>query len=181
MPRGPMRRPTRGTHPTRWMAESSPAIVLCWPGKTAAPYARLGIDDYIDRIRKFRSCDRAVVAEERPGGQYSEEHRLERQGKALLKRVEALKRAFLVVVDPRGKAMKSHEFADLLRRQCYDGSRTLVFVVGGPDGVASGVRDRADLLLGLSDMTLPHDMARLVLAEQIYRGFTIIHRLPYSR
>ena len=57
----------------------------------------------------------------------------------------------------------------------------LAFVVGGPDGVGPGVRGAADLLLGLSHLTLPHDMARVVLAEQIYRGFTLIHGLPYDR
>ena len=159
----------------------SPAIVLCWPGKTAAEYARLGSDDYLARIRRFRTCECVVVSEEPSGKQYSAAHRLERQGKAILKRLEAFSPMFLVVLDPRGRTLDSPKFAELLQRQCYDNARILAFVVGGPDGVASGVRDRADLLLSLSSMTLPHDMARLLLTEQIYRGFTIIHGLPYSR
>jgi 23S rRNA (pseudouridine1915-N3)-methyltransferase len=163
------------------MTDSAPALVLCWPGKTTAGYARIGIEEYLGRIRRFRSCKCLVVPEEPPTKQYSDAHRLERQGKEILKRLDAIRPRFLVVVDPRGKAMDSQEFADLLRRQCYDDARTLAFVVGGPDGVASGVRGQADLLLGLSRMTLPHDMARVFLTEQIYRGFTMIHGLPYSR
>jgi len=163
------------------MSESAPHIVLCWPGKTSAEYARIGIDEYLGRIRRFRRCECVVVAEEPPTKHYSDKHRQERQGAALLKRLQPFDPVFVVALDPRGKALESAKFAELLRRQCYDDARTLAFVVGGPDGLAKGVRDRADLLLGLSSMTLPHDMARLFLAEQIYRGFTIIHGLPYSR
>lgn len=163
------------------MADRRPQIALCWPGKTSAEYARIGIEEYLSRIRKFRTCKRVVVAEEPATKQYSDEHRLERQFEAVLKRLEALAPYYLVVLDPRGKAMDSRKFAALLQRQCYDDGRTLAFVVGGADGVSEGLRGRADVLLGLSPMTLPHDLARLFLTEQIYRGFTIIHRLPYSR
>ena len=163
------------------MAESSPHIVLCWPGKTTAQYARVGIDDYLTRIARFRSCKRVVVSEEPSGKLYSDEHRLEREGKAILKRLSAFEPYFLIVLHPRGRSMDSRKFATLLQRQCYDDGRTLAFVVGGPDGVSEGLRGRADLLLGLSPMTLPHDLARLFLTEQIYRGFTLIHGLPYSR
>ena len=121
------------------------------------------------------------MSEEPSGKQYSDEHRLQRQGEAILKRLQPLEPYSLVVVDPRGKSLDSPEFAELLQRQCYDDARILVFVVGGPDGIALGLRDRADLLLGLSRMTLPHDMARVVLAEQVYRGFMLIHGLPYNR
>ena len=162
------------------MAEG-PELVLCWPGKTVAEYAKAGISDYLDRIRRFRSCECLVVPEEYPSKQYSEEHRLEREGKRVLERIQAVKPLYLAVVDPRGKMFDSHELADLLKRQCYDDARTLVFLVGGPDGVAPLVRESADMLLGLSRMTLPHDMARLMLTEQLYRGFTLIHGLPYSR
>jgi len=163
------------------MADSAPRIVLCWPGKTSAEYARIGIQNYLARIRRFRSCECVVVSEEPSSKHYSDAHRMERQGKAILKRLDAFAPFFLVVLDPKGKSLDSRDFAALLQRQCYDIGRTLAFVVGGPDGVSEGVRGGADLLLGLSSMTLPHDMARLFLTEQIYRGFTLIHRLPYSR
>ncbi|MGD8327882.1 MAG: 23S rRNA (pseudouridine(1915)-N(3))-methyltransferase RlmH [Acidobacteriota bacterium] len=163
------------------MADAAPHIVLCWPGKTSAEYARIGIEEYVARIKRFRRCRRVVVSEEPSGKRYTTEHRLERQEKAILDRLVAFEPYFLILLDPRGKALDSRKFATLLQRQCYDDGRTLAFVVGGPDGVSPGLRGRADLLLGLSPMTLPHDLARLFLAEQIYRGFTIIHGLPYSR
>lgn len=163
------------------MADSSAQIVLCWPGKTAAAYARIGVDEYVSRIQRFRRCVCVTVSEEPSTKHYSDAHRLERQGKAILDKLQPFGPIFLVGLDPDGKSMDSAKFAELLRRQCYDDARTLAFVVGGPDGLAKGVRDRADLLLGLSRMTFPHDMARLFLTEQIYRAFTIIHGLPYSR
>ena len=163
------------------MADRAPEIVLCWPGKTSAEYARIGIDEYLSRIRRFRSCECVVAPEEPATKQYSDQHRLERQSEAIVKRLEPFAPYYLVVLDPRGKSMDSRKFGALLQRQCYDDGRTLAFVVGGPDGVSEGLRGRADVLLGLSPMTLPHDLARLFLTEQIYRAFTIIHRLPYSR
>ncbi len=163
------------------MADPSTHIVLCWPGKTSAAYARAGIDEYLTRINRFRRCECVTVSEEPSTKHYSDAHRQERQSEAILKRLRAYEPLFLVALDPAGTPMDSVKFAELLQRQCYDNSRTLAFVVGGPDGLAKGVRDRADLLLGLSRMTLPHDMARLFLTEQIYRAFTIIHNLPYSR
>ena len=163
------------------MADSRPDLVLCWPGRTSAEYAKIGVTEYLERIQRFRRCACLVVSEEPSGKLYSAEHRLERQGEAILKRLETVSPYYLIVVDPTGRSPNSKEFAELLQRQCYDDARTLAFVVGGPDGVSSGVRAAADLLLGLSRMTLPHDMARVVLAEQIYRGFTLIRGLPYDR
>jgi 23S rRNA (pseudouridine1915-N3)-methyltransferase len=163
------------------MADPAAQIVLCWPGKTSAEYARIGIEDYLARIRRFRSCKRVVVREEPASKRYTVEHRRERQDKSVLARLEPFDPYFLVLLDPRGKSMDSKDFAALLQRQCYDDGRTLAFVVGGPDGVSEGLRGRANVLLGLSPMTLPHDLARLFLTEQIYRGFTLIHGLPYGR
>jgi 23S rRNA (pseudouridine1915-N3)-methyltransferase len=163
------------------MADRVPDIVLCWPGKTSAEYARVGIADYLERIRRFRSCREVVVKEEAATGRFSEKHRRERQDKLILDRLAAFEPYWLALLDPRGKSMDSRKFAALLQRQCYDDGRTPAFVVGGADGVSEGLRSRADLLLGLSPMTLPHDLARLFLTEQIYRGFTLIHGLPYSR
>lgn len=160
------------------MAEA-PDLILCWPGKTTAEYARVGIADYLDRVRRFRDCKRLVVPEAR--GRMRQAEKLEREGETIVERLDAFQPNYVTLVDPRGKMMKSEEFASFLRRQCYDDARSLTFVVGGPDGVSAALRQHADRLLGLSRMTLPHDLARLVLVEQIYRGFTLIHGMPYSR
>lgn len=163
------------------MAKAAADIVLVWVGRTSAEYARLGLQDYLQRIRRYRSCEELPVAEERQTGRYSREHRLEREGEAILGVLDDLQPAWVAVVDARGKQLGSQEFAELVRRQCYDDTRKLAFVVGGPDGLAPAVRNRADLVLGLGHMTMAHDLARLVLLEQLYRAFTLIHSHPYAR
>ncbi len=86
-----------------------------------------------------------------------------------------------VLLDPRGREWTSGEFAEWLGQQAVRGTRELAFLVGGPDGFSAAFRERADLLLSLSRLTLTRDWARTLLLEQIYRGFTILRGYPYSR
>jgi len=85
-----------------------------------------------------------------------------------------------ILLDPAGKPMDSAAFARLIGTAEMD-ARDLVFVVGGHDGLPAGWSERADLLLSLSGMTFPHELARAMLTEQIYRGFAILRKLPYVR
>jgi 23S rRNA (pseudouridine1915-N3)-methyltransferase len=85
-----------------------------------------------------------------------------------------------VLLDPEGKALNTAGFVDLVRRAELDG-RDLVFVVGGAGGLPSEWREHSDLLLSLSPLTFPHELARVVLAEQIYRAFTTLRGHPYPR
>lgn len=85
-----------------------------------------------------------------------------------------------ILLDPAGKAMNSAAFAKLIAQSEMDG-RDLVFVVGGHDGLPAGWAARADLLISLSLMTFPHELARAMLAEQIYRAFATLRGHPYPR
>ena len=85
-----------------------------------------------------------------------------------------------ILLDPAGKPMDSGAFAGLISKAEMEG-RDLVFVVGGHDGLPPGWRPRADLLLSLSPMTFPHELARAMLAEQIYRAFATLRGHPYPR
>ena len=85
-----------------------------------------------------------------------------------------------VFLDPVGKTLSSFQFAGTIEKAEAE-ARDLVFVVGGADGLPAGWRERADWLLSLSAMTFPHELARAMLAEQIYRGFTILRGHPYPR
>lgn len=87
----------------------------------------------------------------------------------------------LVALDERGKALTSQAFADLVRRERDAGCDALAFVIGGPDGQGEAVLAAARLTLSLGAMTLPHGLARVVLAEQLYRAATIIAGHPYHR
>jgi len=85
-----------------------------------------------------------------------------------------------ILLDPAGKAMNSAAFAKLIAQGEMEGS-DLVFVVGGHDGLPAGWAARADLLISLSLMTFPHELARAMLAEQIYRAFATLRGHPYPR
>jgi 23S rRNA (pseudouridine1915-N3)-methyltransferase len=85
-----------------------------------------------------------------------------------------------ILLDPAGKAMDSAAFAALVGKAEMEG-RDLVFVIGGHDGLPAGWSERADLLLSLSKMTFPHELARAMLAEQVYRAFATLRGHPYPR
>jgi len=85
-----------------------------------------------------------------------------------------------VFLDPAGRQMNSGTFASMISK-CEMNGKEMVFLVGGADGLPKGWSDRADLLLSISSMTYPHELARAVLAEQIYRAFTILRGHPYPR
>src|SRR5262249_46738618 len=85
-----------------------------------------------------------------------------------------------ILLDPAGKQLDSAGFARLIANAEMQG-RDLVFVVGGHDGLPPEWRPRAGLLLSLSVMAVPHERARAMMAEQIYRGFAILRNLPYVR
>jgi 23S rRNA (pseudouridine1915-N3)-methyltransferase len=85
-----------------------------------------------------------------------------------------------VFLDPAGKAMDSEAFAALIGKAELE-ARDVAFLIGGHDGLPPEWKPRADLLLSLSAMTMPHELARAVLAEQIYRALTILRGHPYPR
>ena len=85
-----------------------------------------------------------------------------------------------ILLDPAGKPLDSVQFSRLIGKAEHE-ARDLVFVVGGADGLPPGWRERADLLLSLSPMTYPHELARAMIAEQIYRAFAMLRGHPYPR
>ena len=105
--------------------------------------------------------------------------RREEEGAALLKLVRDGE--FLIALEERGKTLASEAFASTLAKVRDGGSKAAGIVIGGPDGLAESVRKAAHLQLSLGAMTLPHGLARIVLAEQLYRAATILAGHPYHR
>jgi 23S rRNA (pseudouridine1915-N3)-methyltransferase len=87
--------------------------------------------------------------------------------------------AHLVLLDPRGKLLTSEEFAAYMKNHRDDGAQRMILAIGPADGWSDVARARAQLLFSLGRVTLPHELARAVLAEQIYRGLTILAGHPY--
>jgi 23S rRNA (pseudouridine1915-N3)-methyltransferase len=137
-------------------------IYLYFIGKPKDPHANAVAEDFLKRASHFAPCEMREIRPERSD---------------LFAKHPTGRKIFL---DPAGKAMDSPGFARLIAKAEMDG-RDLVFLIGGHDGLPGEWRSRADLLLSLSEMTFPHELARAMLAEQIYRGFAILRNLPYVR
>lgn len=143
-----------------------------------AEYAR-GVERYVERIARFAACDVAIVKEERPGAKADAERVREHEARRLL---AALKpRDLLVLCDERGKELSSPEFARSLRGWLDSGPSAVAFAVGGAFGLHASLAPRARAILSLSRMTLPHQMARLLLAEQVYRATAALSGVAYSK
>lgn len=149
-------------------------LKLLWVGKTQEPWVRAGIDEYAGRVRRYLPLE-ILEAREEKGAQAvaMRERECERLAKLLPKG------ARLVVLDERGEGMSSTEFASFLSRSRDQGVSDLVFAIGGAYGFSDGFRSQAFKAISLSRMTLTHQMVRVFLLEQIYRGFTIMNGEPY--
>lgn len=124
--------------------------------------------EYLDRVQNYVRADAQVF----------------RTSAALFEWAERLKGRtlpVLVLLDQRGKQFSSEMLAEWLRRQRDEGRQRVIFALGPADGWSNADRDRAGLLLSLGLMTLPHELARVVLSEQFYRAFTILAGHPYHR
>lgn len=146
-------------------------------GKPRDRHLAGAIAEYEARIARYWPFDAFEVREEAARGLTPDLVRA-REGERLLGRVTAGAR--LVVCDAGGQAMSSERFADWLR-DARDRAQSVAFVIGGAYGLAPALRQRADLSLSLAPWTLPHELARLVLAEQIYRAGTIVRGEPYHK
>jgi 23S rRNA (pseudouridine1915-N3)-methyltransferase len=141
-------------------------LQLAWIGKTKEPAFRALTDEYLQRISRYVAAESHEVA--------SETALLELAGAAA-----GRTRPVLVLLDARGRQFTSEEFAELLRDQQDRGTQNLFFGVGPANGFTDTGRGAADLILSFGKMTLAHELARIVLLEQIYRAFTILKGHPY--
>ena len=147
---------------------------VLWVGKTQEEWVRRGIDEYAGRIRRYLPLEFGEVREEKGA---EAEHGREAEGARLLKAVP--KTARLIILDERGEEMTSLQLAAFIGRERDQGTGELVFAVGGAYGFSEAFRGRAAKTLALSRLTFTHQMMRVFLLEQIYRGFTILNNEPY--
>lgn len=148
---------------------------IIWPGKTKDARLRALIEDYSERLSHFVRCE---VTELRELG------RVDKTGIAKeTKRISDGLRpgAVTVLLDAEGSEWTSQQLADQVRGWESSGIKEVAFIVGGPNGVAPELVARADKRWSLSRLTLTHEMARVVLMEQLYRAYTIVHGLPYQK
>ena len=132
-------------------------LQLLFIGKPRNREANLLAQEYAGRIKHYCQFEMVQLKDEKAAASYS--------------------RVWKVVLDPAGEQMTSRELASFLEKN----NRNVAFFVGGAEGFSDEFRAGADRLISLSKMTLPHELARVILAEQIYRAFTILRGHPYPR
>lgn len=134
-------------------------------GKTRRAELRAVLDEYVKRVGRYAPAEVVEVRDE----------------SAMLKKLDAERAATVVLLDAAGKTLNSEEFAKWLGELRDRGARELVFVCGDADGFPDTVRERARQKLSLGAMTFSHELARVMLAEQLYRAFAILSGSPYPK
>src|SRR5258706_10909228 len=134
-------------------------------GKTRRPELRAILDDYVKRISRHSPIEINEVRDEA----------------AAIKRLDADRAATVVLLDAAGKNLDSNAFAKWLAEHRDRGTRELIFLCGDADGFPDDLRQRAHQNLSLSAMTFSHELARVMLAEQLYRAFAILSGSPYPK
>ena len=151
-------------------------------GKLKEKYLKDGIAEYSKRISRFAKLEMIELADEKTPDKASESENqkiLEIEGQRILSKVGD--RDFVIVLAIEGKTFSSEEFSKQLEEASIKGFSTLTFIIGGSLGLSSSVKNRANLSVSFGRLTLPHQLMRLVLAEQIYRAFTIQQGSPHHK
>jgi len=153
-------------------------ISLIALGKRLPDWVNNGVAEYAGRLTGEISLSVVEIPLPKRAKSVSIAQLLAQEGQAMLAAIA--KGDWVVALDLRGRAFSTEQFAKQLSNWRDDG-RDLSLLVGGPDGLAPGCLQRADLHWSLSSLTLPHPLARIVVAEQIYRAVSILRNHPYHR
>jgi len=137
---------------------------IAWIGRTKDSAIQSLTNEYLKRVTRYIPTESVELATEA----------------ALVKETEKPRSPqTIILLDSRGKQLSSEQFADFIRDHQDRGTPTLLFAIGPADGFSDQARKRAPFQLSLGKMTLPHELARVVLLEQLYRAFTILKGHPY--
>ncbi|WP_447382205.1 23S rRNA (pseudouridine(1915)-N(3))-methyltransferase RlmH [Streptococcus pneumoniae] len=151
-------------------------------GKLKEKYLKDGIAEYSKRISRFAKFEMIELSDEKTPDKASESENqkiLEIEGQRILSKIAD--RDFVIVLAIEGKTFFSEEFSKQLEETSIKGFSTLTFIIGGSLVLSSSVKNRANLSVSFGRLTLPHQLMRLVLVEQIYRAFTIQQGFPYHK
>ena len=146
-------------------------------GKNNDPYVKEGVDDFTKRISKYFPVEWSIIPVPKNAGMMSEMDLKKKEGEIVLEWIN--KDDYLVALDENGKEFTSVTLADFIIKRSNQSVRNLVFLIGGAFGLDEAVLNRANYKWSLSRLTFPHQLVRLILAEQIYRACTIIKNEKY--
>lgn len=146
-------------------------------GKTNEAYVKQGVEDFTKRISNYFKVEWNIIPVPKNTGMLSEMDLKKKEGELILQWLD--KSDYLVLLDERGKQLTSEELADFLQARANESTKKIVFLIGGAFGVADEVFKRANYKWSLSQLVFPHQLVRLILAEQIYRACTILKNEKY--
>lgn len=152
-------------------------IVVIAVGKTSTDYISRGVDEFLKRANRYLGVELTVIPDIKASKAFTEETQKQQEGRNILASLQP--GDIVTLLDERGKELTSREFSGMIERRMVQGTKRLVFVIGGPYGFSKEVYERADSKLSLSRMTFTHEMVRLFFVEQIYRAMTIMRGEPY--
>lgn len=157
-------------------------ISIITVGKLKEKYLKDGIDEYKKRLSRYCSIDIIEVQDEKAPETLSEKEEEQvkiKEGQGILKHIKD--GTYVIALDLKGKMLSSEEFSTLLGDLGVSGNSNIAFIIGGSLGLSQEVLNRADYKLSFSKMTFPHQVMRLILLEQVYRGFRIMKGEPYHK
>ena len=152
-------------------------IKLLTIGKTDDKNLLKIIETYQNRLKHYVKFEISIIPDIKNVKNLSEKQQKEKEGELILKQLQPTDE--LVLLDEKGKDFRSLEFAKYLQKKMNSGIKQLVIVIGGPYGFSEEVYKKSNGKISLSKMTFSHQMIRLFVVEQLYRGFTILKNEPY--
>jgi len=152
-------------------------ITLLAIGKTDNSELNSLINDYTKRLGHYVKFNLEIIPDLKKVKNLSEAQQKEKEGELILKQI--IKSDTLILLDENGKQFTSVEYSKYLQKHMNSGIKNLILVIGGPYGFSDAVYKRAQGKISLSKMTFSHQMVRLFVIEQLYRGFTILRNEPY--
>ena len=144
-----------------------------WVGKTRDKNWLALQEEYLRRLSHFVKCEIVEVRDASP------HEGKETEGNRILEKLN--QSAFVCLLDVDGQSLSSRDISKEIEKWQNNGLKEISFVIGGADGVSSKVAERADFRLSLSFLTFTHEMARVVMLEQLYRAYTILKGFPYQK
>ncbi len=135
------------------------------------------IEEYVKRLSFYIKFEIDIIPDLKNSKNLPEAQQKEKEGELILSKTQSSDH--IVLLDERGKEFSSVEFSSELQKKMNSGTKTLVFVIGGPYGFSEQMYQRANAKISLSKMTFSHQMIRLFFVEQLYRAFTILNNEPY--
>ena len=152
--------------------------IACWSvGKAHEPYVKSGIEEFSKRLNRYFKTEWVLLPVPKQSAMLSEMDLRKKEGDMILEWLQ--KDDYLILLDERGTSLSSPGLAQFLQQKANESQKQLIFLIGGAYGVDEAIRKRANFTWSLSSLVFPHQLVRLILAEQLYRAATILKNEKY--